>query len=129
MNYATRIIRMGKKLTKSQMELLALLYYGFELVMEEAYRDGYYVDMDNQRLDVTVDRSDVSFLSDNRLLELIKTGRIDRQAMKLNLLGEQVFEQSPTVLREFVLLNSLKDKGIDLITESKGSDDDVLHNQ
>lgn len=114
MNYHAKVKRIGTKLTEKQMELLALLYYGHELVTRGGVQDPYTIELEKQPVDYQVDLKDISALSSHRLLEDTRCGIKFRLAIKASSLGEQVFEQAPKSMSRFVVEQSLKKQGFDL---------------
>lgn len=110
MNYDTRIKRAGKALTEKQIELLALLYYGFELVTKPDPSEPYLLALDMDVVDFVVEKEDMSALSGNNLLEQV----LGRGSIKISSFGEQVFEEAPETMRQYIVEQSLKKQGFDL---------------
>ena len=121
MGYDAKVKRIGKNLTEKQMELLALLYYGYELVTRGGVKDPYTIEMEMELVDYQVDQKDISALSTHRLLEDTRCGIKFRLAIKASSLGEQVFEKAPESMSRYVVEKSLRAQGFDLVFDVQKS--------
>lgn len=114
MGYDAKVKRIGKTLTEKQMELLALLYYGYELVTRGGTKDPYTIEIEMEPVDYQVDMKDISALSNHRILEDTRCKIKGRLAIKASSLGEQVFEKAPETMNRYVVEKSLRAQGFEL---------------
>lgn len=114
MGYDAKVRRIGTKLTEKQMELLALLYYGYELVTRGGVHDPYIIQMERETVDYDLDPKDISTLSHHRLLEDTRSPIKFRMAIKASSMGEQVFEKAPESMSRYVVEKSLRAQGFEL---------------